>query len=76
MSDPVQKAIDTFARWAIWSAYADWIEDGWEKYFPQVGQYDFDLIVEHMETLLPNDATIDEWRTANKVFVDRAETVK
>ncbi len=70
----VQQAVDTLARAALWNAYEDWLEDAWEKYFPEIGQYDYDRIVACMEAQLPPDVSSAEFGVAYKVIADRAET--
>lgn len=65
--------LDIAARWSIRMAFEAWSEEAWEGYFPEVGQFDFERIIESAEQLLPADVTSEEWQKTYDYFADRAE---
>lgn len=65
--------LDVAARWAIRLAFESWAEQAWEGHFPEVGQFDFDRILDNAEQLLPGDVTLDEFQKTRDWFADRAE---
>ena len=51
----LEERLDVAARWAIRMAFESWSEEAWEGYFPEMGQHDFDRVLETAEALLPAD---------------------
>ena len=70
--DQVTAPFSVMARGVIWGAYEEWVEEGWE-HMPEIGQYDFDLICETVEKLLPRDVTVAEFQAAYLTLEARAE---
>lgn len=65
--------INVIARWALHNAMVTFVEDeGWEA-VPDIGEYDYDRVVECMAELLPPDVTFAEFEVAYKFLADRAE---
>ncbi len=61
------------ATWFLWSAFENWCEsNGWED-VPEIGEYDYERIVEAAQKLLTPDITIDRYQAALGYFAKRAE---
>jgi len=69
----LERNLNTMATQLLWSAFEDWTEtQGWES-FDEVGQYDYDRIVEAAQKLLPPDITTNQFKSALRYFAQRAE---
>lgn len=66
-------SIRIIARWALYSAFTKWAEEGWEFYLPTIGEFDYDRVVERMKELLPLKVHDDDFNEAYTVLADRAE---
>lgn len=73
MSVEHEQHVEVAARWMIHQAFEAWTEEAWGNSMPDIGQLDFDLIVERASMLLPTDVTLDEYRTTYTWFSDRAK---
>ena len=61
---PIEDDIDTIARWVIRAGFERYAEmNPWED-IPEVGEYDYERIMERAEKLLPPDVNGDEYATA------------
>lgn len=72
----LEQHLDIVARWSIHSAFEAWVEEAWGNYMPDVGEYDFDLMVERAERLLPPDVTFKQIGDTHAWFAERAKGVK
>jgi hypothetical protein len=72
MNEAVDRALDVSAKWSLYLAVEAWMEEAWEIYFPDVGEYDFDRVCERMMKLMPPDVTVDERNNAYRVLSERA----
>lgn len=70
----LDKNIDTVARSAVWVAFEDWAEEGWES-MPDIGEYDYERVVEAAKKLLPPDVTSAQFDSAISALEARAEGV-
>ena len=68
------QAVDIMARWSIWNAFDTWAVQGHES-IPDIGEYDYDRVVERAEELLKNmpkgDVSWAEYEAALKVLMER-----
>jgi len=69
----VQAAVDVLARSVLRRICEDWAEEGWELHFPDIGQYDYERIVDRIKERLPRDVTMSEFKMAYEFLADRAE---
>lgn len=72
MADELSRHLEVLARWAVRWAFESWADDAWEGHFPEVGQYDFERIIDHAKALLPPDVTIQEFGESYAFFEARA----
>ena len=69
----LDKSLNDMASWLLWSAFENWIESpGWED-MPEIGEYDFDRIIEAAQKLLPPDITAVRYEAVLEYFAQRAE---
>ena len=71
--EPSVYAYATMAAAYLWSAYEAWVETAWEYHGPDIGQYDFDRIVDLMGKMLPTDPKRDSFEKAYELFAARAK---
>ena len=70
MNDEVVMALLVMARWMLHNAYEAWTEQGWEQ-MPDIGEFDYERVVEYAEQMLPKDVTLVEFEEAFKVLEAR-----
>lgn len=70
---PSIEAHATMAAAWMWSAVERWVEEGWENFAPDIGQYDFEAITDLMYAMLPTDPKRDKVEAAYQRFADRAD---
>lgn len=59
------------ARWVLHAAFEAWAEEGWEQ-IPDVGENDYERIVETAEGMLPPDVSREDYEMAMVWFETRA----
>ena len=69
-------AITILARWGLYHAVERFMEDTWEGYYPDIGEYDVQAIEERMFQLLPSDDGIDEFTDAYELLASKAAAVR
>ena len=71
--DELDKSLNDMASWLLWSALENLVDrTAWED-TPEIGEYDFDRIIEAAQKLLPPDITAVRYEAVLEYFAQRAE---